>query len=522
MADSTKLIFSSAKRFFSGTLISRVSGLGRDIAMAYAFGTGPAVAAFLVAFRFAHLLRRLFGEGAMQAAFVPLFEHMRHENPKKAAFFFRDLQRAVFLILFGIAIFGGAGLALLYNAQFFSPANNQILLLTILMLPSLIFICLFGLNASVLQCDKKFFLPAVAPVAFNLVWIICALSLIHLPEDIAMNWLAIGIIFASIAQWGVTAFSTHTIIESCGGKGLHWFEKNPFGSDLTKISQPLIFGVLGVAASQINNFLDAIFARYASLEGPAYLWYAVRLQQLPLALFGIALSGALLPPLSRAYKAGDQKTYLEFLFYSLRYTVLLLLPLSFVLWLMASSGISVVYGRGDFNSASIAGTTECLWMYGAGLLPMGLVQVFAPAFYARQNYYIPMQASVVSMATNVLLNTLFVIGFGWDAASIALATSISAWVNAAMLAGHLWMREPHGPWRSWLIDCSKILVVTLFASAALIFGSPIVLKGVAEQAVHFEQLPWIGKFLEMTKQGLLFAGGFLVGYILLRRVKKAV
>jgi len=519
MTDSTKAIFSSARRFFSGTLLSRISGLARDIAMAYAFGTGAAVAGFLVAFRFAHLLRRLFGEGAMQAAFVPQFEHLRLEDPRKAAFFFRDLQKSVVLILFGIIVVGGAALWAMFHSNLFSPANNQILLLTALMLPSLLFICLFGLNASVLQCDKRFFLTGVAPVAFNIVWIIAALSLINLPEEQAMHWLAGGIIIASIAQWAVTAYQTRTIITSCGGKGLHWFEKNPYGNDLGRIARPLVYGVLGVAATQINNFLDAIFARYASLEGPAYLWYAVRIEQLPLALFGIALAGALLPPLSRAFKSGDQKTYLEFLFYSLRNTVLLLLPLSFVLWMMGSSGISVAYGRGDFDARSIEGTTKCLWMYAVGLLPMGLVQVLAPAFYARQNYSIPMQASVASMACNVLLNTLFVMGLGWDAASIALATSISAWLNAAILAWCLWTREPRGAWWSWIRNSGKVLAMTAIAAVAVAIGSPIVLKTVAFQADFFEQLSWLWRVFEMSKQGLLFAVGFLVSYILLRRIQ---
>lgn len=455
----------------------------------------------------------------MQAAFVPQFEHLRLEEPRKAAFFFRDLQRSVFLILIGIICVGGAALWGLYQSEMFSPENNQILLLTALMLPSLLFICLFGLNASVLQCDKRFFLTGVAPVAFNIVWIIAALSLINLPEEQAMHWLAGGIIIASIAQWAVTAVQTHKIITSCGGNGLHWFEKNPYGNDLGRIAKPLIYGVLGVAATQINNFLDAIFARYASLEGPAYLWYAVRIEQLPLALFGIALSGALLPPLSRAFKAGDQKTYLEFLFFSLRNTVLLLLPLSFVLWLMGSSGISVAYGRGDFNAISIAGTTKCLWMYAVGLLPMGLVQVLAPAFYARQNYSIPMQASVASMVCNVMLNTLFVMGFGLDAASIALATSISAWLNAAILGWCLWIREPRGAWWAWLRNSGKVLGMTLIAAIALAIGSPIVLENVAVQADFFDQLAWIWRVFEMSKQGILFALGFLVSYIFYSRLE---
>lgn len=518
MTDSTQAIFTSAKRFFSGTLLSRISGLARDIAMAYAFGTGAAVAAFLVAFRFAHLLRRLFGEGAMQAAFVPQFEHLKHENPLKAAYFFRDLQKVLTLVLLSIIIIGGAGLYGLYLLQGLSPANNQIILLTAIMLPSLLFICLFGLNASILQCEKRYFLSGFAPVAFNLVWIAASLSLIHLPETVAMNWLGVGIIFASIAQWAVTAIPTRKIISSYGGKGLHWFEPNPYASNLKKMIPPLIFGVFGVAGTQINNFLDAIFARYASLEGPAYLWYAVRIEQLPLALFGIALSGALLPPLARAYKAGDKKSYFEFLFYALKNAVLLLLPLSFVLWLMGATGISIAYGRGDFNAASIAGTTGCLWMYAIGLVPMGLVQVIAPAFYARQNYRIPMVASLASMIVNIALNTLFVMALGWGAASIALATSIGAWVNVGILTFYLRKWEPMGPWAPWFKHIFWTFVLSAAAALSLVWVAPT-FYSVWEQALFFENLSFISRLTVLIKQAALFGVTFLAGYILLARLR---
>lgn len=519
MTDTTHAILASTKRFFSGTLLSRFSGLARDVAMAYAFGTSAAVAAFLVAFRFAHLLRRLFGEGAMQAAFVPQFESLRHEDPLRAAFFFRDLRRVVVYILIGIITTAGIGLALLYTAQVIPPDTNQIVGLTALMLPSLLFICLFGLNASVLQCEKHYFLPAISPIAFNTVWVIAALCLVGIPEQQAMFWLAGGIIIATLAQWLFTQPQTSRILAACTRQPITWSMPNPFGSDVARMGKPLLFGMVGVAAAQINNFMDAIFARYAALEGPAYLWYAVRIEQLPIGLFGVALSGALLPPLARAFKAGDQKKYLEFLFYCLEKAVMLLLPLSFVLWLMGSSGISVVYARGDFGVASIAGTTSCLWMYAIGLLPMGLVQVLAPAFYARQNYDIPMRASLVAMATNLSLNTLFAVVLGWDTPSVALATSISAWINVLILGGCLWAREPKAPWRCWLRNSSLVLLLSLVSAAVLIYGSPYSLTSVLEQAIHLAGLSWAGKGRTLLLQGLLFGGAYLAGFIILTRLK---
>lgn len=409
-------------------MLSRISGAARDIAMAFAFGTKETVAAFFVAFRLAHLLRRVFGEGALQAAFIPKFEKMRQQSPEKAAFFFTSLYLVLLLLLMFIVTTGGG--ILHYFTPGMDEGNREIASLTITMMPSLVFICLCGLNCGLLQCEKKYFLPSVAPVLFNAVWISGAILIWYMKPENPMHWLAITIVGASIAQWLATVPKTWQILKGWGLPKPSFF--NP---DIRTIAKPLMLGILGVAAVQINSALDPLFARVADGEGPAFLWYAIRIQQAPLALFGIALSSALLPPLSRALEKGEHKKYHDFLKYCLSRTLLLMIPCTLLLIFLGRWGITLVFGHGNFSEASIAGTTLCLSGYAIGLVPMALTLIYAPAFYAKGNYFIPSMASTISVFVNILFNSLFILYLGFGPASVAVATSLSAWANFAILAG---------------------------------------------------------------------------------------
>ncbi|MCB1119816.1 MAG: murein biosynthesis integral membrane protein MurJ, partial [Chlamydiia bacterium] len=187
----------------------------------------------------------------------------------------------------------------------------------------------------------------------------------------------------------------------------------------------------------MNNLVDTLFAHYAEAEGPALLWYAIRIQQLPLALFGIAIAGAILPPLSRALKAQKWNEYLRFLQEALFQTWILMLPLTAALFLMGDMGVTLLYGRGDFHFQDVVGTTTCLWAYGIGLIPSALVLVLAPACYANHNYFLPTFSSFLAMGLNLVLNSLFIFIWGWGAVSVAIATSISVWINFGILGAKL-------------------------------------------------------------------------------------
>ncbi|MBA3238345.1 MAG: murein biosynthesis integral membrane protein MurJ [Parachlamydiaceae bacterium] len=440
MEDTPKRMIQAAGSFFSGTMLSRISGMLRDIVMAFSFGTGASVAAFFVAFRFAHLLRRLFGEGALQVTFVPQFESLRNQESSslRGGVLFIDLYVALTLILVLIisAAIGICGLLLNGYGGIKSPLALEVIYLCMLMLPSLLFISLTSLNAALLQCERNYFLPSVASVAFNAVWICGALVLHFGAADDAMPKLAVCIILACFCQWLVTVPKVFSILRSYGlweAFRRSTFSINLFSDDLRKLGIPFLLGIVGIGAAQINSGCDALFASYADSSGPAYLWYAIRLQQLPLALFGIALSGALLPPLARAIKGGEASRSFLLLKTAIMSSVLLILPMTGLLFLLGQRSIALLYGYGDFGASSILGTTTCLWGYALGLLPMTLILVIAPIFYAKGEYRATTEGSVISMVLNLFFNGLFVIGFGWGASSVAVATSISSFMNVIYL-----------------------------------------------------------------------------------------
>lgn len=464
MQDTTNSIFRSAARFFSGTMLSRVAGMFRDIAMAFAFGTQDSVAAFLVAFRWSHLLRRLLGEGALQAAFIPQFEKLRSESTERACRLFCDLCVLLTLILTVIVVVSMAGLWGFLNYGNLSPGNQEIVFLTLLMMPGLLFICLYGLNASLLQCERQYFISSAAPIAFNLIWILGVACIWKMSGPSAMPWLAGFIVIACMGEWLITVPSMLKILKRYQLSRL-WQGISFYSKDISGLLGPLFLGMIGVGAAQVNNAMDTVFARYADAEGPAYLWYSIRLQQLPLALFGIAISGALLPPLSRAIKGNDLPRYRHFLAMALRRAMALMVPITFGLLVMGDSCINLLYGHGDFNADSTIGTTKCLWAYALGLIPMTLVLIMAPAFYAQGNYRTPTNASLLSMGLNISLNAVMVMGFGLGAASVALATSISAWANFAILANGL--KNNLGDFVSRHLSISIVKMVTAGAFACI-------------------------------------------------------
>jgi putative peptidoglycan lipid II flippase len=296
------------------------------------------------------------------------------------------------------------------------------------MAPGLFFICMYGLNCSLLQCEKKYFLPAAAPVAFNLLWILAVGITWHLPKEEAVRWLAIAVTGAFGAQWLATAPAVKKVLAPRAGK------REFFSLDWKKLLKPLTLGTLGVGAVQLNSALDAIFARLADPEGPAFLWYAIRIEQLPLALFGLALSGALLPPLARALQAGNFDRYRELLQSALKQSAALMLFCTFGIFALGGVGINFLYGHGDFSPADVQETLRCLWAYGAGLVPSVFVLLLAAGFYAQKSYRIPTFAALLSVAFHAALNAFLIFALHLGAVSIALSTSLAAILNAALLA----------------------------------------------------------------------------------------
>ncbi|MBS0629948.1 MAG: murein biosynthesis integral membrane protein MurJ [Verrucomicrobia bacterium] len=433
--DTHQSLARSALRFFSGTMLSRVSGLGRDMAMAFCFGTSPALAAFFLAYRFVYLIRRLFGEGLLHQGFIPHFETKKKEDPRKGALFFRDLFFSLSLILGTLIV--AAEIALSFS-------HSEIARLAMWMLPGIFFICLFGLSTGLLQSERSFFLPSVSPVASNLVWILGVVALRHLPISDAVIGLSIVLSFAFFAQWAITVPRIWNFLRrSLSVKEL--LSISPFSSELKALARPLMLGMIGVASVQVNSAIDGIFARWADLEGPAYLWYAIRIQQLPLALFGLAISSALLPSLSRAIEEEALDRFESLLRFAKRRIFLLIFPCTVGIFVLGAASVNLLFGRGDFGIGSVYQTTLCLWCYGIGLLPSAFVQVVAQGFYAKKDYWTPTKGFISAALLNTALNALLVFVCDLGAASIALATSFSTIVNSIYLSHKLGLKIDFRP-----------------------------------------------------------------------------
>ncbi len=443
--DTFSSILKSALHFLSGTLVSRISGLGRDVAMAFAFGTHPSVGAFLLSYRLAHLLRRVLGEGCLQQAFIPIFEKLRTEDGEGAALaFYRLVEKRL--------LQGLIPLIVISSGILWSWSNTEVPFLTLLMLPSLLFITLFGLNASLLQANRTFFLPAAAPVLFNLLWTAGALSFQFMPPEEAMPFMALTLNMGCLAQWALTL----PFMER--GKGGNT-SPLPFSSLLSRVG----LGLLGVSATQINNAIDPFFAFYADPSGPAYLWYAIRIEQFPLSLFSIALSSALLPPLARAVVRRDFVLSAHFFETALRRATGLLLPMTGYILLTSTALISLLFGWGEFGSISIDKTALCLCGYAFALVPSTWVLILANVHFSFGNFRKTAFASMATLGANLVLNPLFLFGFGMGVESVAFATAIAALCNALVLIKSLPFSMPP------LLPIAKVGIASLAAFVATKF-----------------------------------------------------
>lgn len=424
-----KTIIQHTKRFFSGTLLSRISGMGRDLAMAMAFGDHASVAAFMVAFRFSNLLRRLLGEGPLQSAFIPYFEGLRVNDKEKSSIFFQRLFSLLALLLIGIILVVEIGFKIALSTSFFSEGAQEILHLTAWLFPGILFICLYGINISLLNCHDSFFIPSFAPFICNTIWIVGAIVLKNQEPTLAMIALSKWVLVGFFCQWLLTMPFTYKCISA---PLKEWF-KIEIPQEIWTLIKSFSFGAIGVGAVQINAFIDAIFARYADVRGPVYLWYSIRLEQLALAIFGIACVSTIVPRLSRAIKSQNWENAKALFSFSYKRIMVIMIPCTFAILSLGLSTVNLIYGRGNFLEPAVIKTSLCLFAYGIGLVPTTLIMLFSTIYYAQGNFKLPMIISILTVVLNVALNSLFVFGLQMGSISIAIATSFSAWINCFIL-----------------------------------------------------------------------------------------
>lgn len=415
------------------TAASRILGFVRDILIAQVIGASSVADAFFVAFRFPNMFRRIFGEGAFNAAFVPLFSRRLEEDGKEAARAFAEQTLAVFvavlLVLTVICMIAMPWLMYVFAPGFLSdPMKFDLTIqLSVIAFPYLVFISLMAFFGGVLNSLLHFKAAAAAPVILNVFFIVALLAVVPYTDSPGQ------VLAWTVSAAGVAQFLAVAIALDRAGIRLR-LPRPRITPGVKRLVALMIPGLLAAAVLQVNLVVGTIIA---SLQDSAvsFLYYADRVYQLPLGMIGIAFGIVLLPELSRRLRAGDDAGAMDSMNRGLEFAMLLTLPAAVALSVIAGPIVIVLFERGAFDRASSDATAWALAAFAAGLPAYVLIKILQPAFFAREDTVTPLKFAAVSVAVNVAvsLSLFFVIGH----VGIALATAVAAWVNTALLFGRL-------------------------------------------------------------------------------------
>ena len=444
------------------TLASRILGFVRDILMAHYLGAVGVVEAFIVAFRFPNMFRRLAAEGAFAAAFVPLFSKRLERDGRREAMRFADSVFSVLvpiLAVFTVVVEIFMPQALLAVAPGFHAQRPELfdtaVLLTRLTLPYLLCMALVAMMSGMLNSSYRFAAAAAAPILLNVVLILGLLFARDRFETPA-HTLAWGVAVAGVGQYVWLAWACHR-----AGLGLRLRRPRmtPAVKRLLKLMAP---GLIAGGMTQINILVGTVIGTF--LTGVvSYIHYADRVYQFPLGLVGIAIGTALLPELSRTLQA-DERGANAVQNRAIELSMLLTLPATAALAVIALPIVTVMFQYGKFTPDAAEATARALAVFATGLPAFVLIKVLSPGFFARQDTRSPMIYAVVSMIVNMVLSPLLVWPLGVGYLGIAIATSVAAWINAGLLAWFL-VRRGH-----LTVDAQLRARLPRFVLAALIMA----------------------------------------------------
>ena len=461
-------IFKHASTVSIFTGISRILGLLREIFMADLFGTSLAKSAFDVAFRIPNLFRRLFGEGALSAAFVPVFSETlknegNHAARKLAGKVLTMLTTLLLLITFAVIIIT----TITINQAQLGEKAAQVLPLLRIMFPYMFFICIIALCMGILNANLKFALPAATPIILNLTWIAALFVLCprfgKTPEQ-QIYGVAWGVLIAGIIQLAIQipALKQHNMLPIIS---FNWNDKN-----VRKILMLMGPAALGMGIHQINVGIDGLLALWVSKWAAAALTYAERLVYLPLGIFATALSTVLLPSFSKHAEKDDTAEICNTISDSIRGLMLIMVPATLGLIILATPITRLIFQRGKFDAQSTLQTAHALWFYAPGLIVFSLYKILTPAFYAMKDTRTPVKVGIIAVVINLTLNITFIMTWppAYKHAGLACATVIASAVNCLILASILTKRVGSPGWLSLTNSFIKTAIAATLMAGAVI------------------------------------------------------
>ncbi|WP_461482070.1 murein biosynthesis integral membrane protein MurJ [Porticoccus sp.] len=452
----------------SMTMLSRILGLIRDMVFARVIGADALADAFFVAFKIPNFFRRLFAEGAFSQAFVPVLAEYREKGS----------QAAVKALLDSVAgVLGSALIALTLVVVLASPlvtglfafgfwldypdkfaAASDMLRITF---PYLLLISLTGLAGAILNSYDRFAVPAFTPVWLNITLI--AAALVAAPWfDMPVYALAWGVLAAGVVQL-LFQLPFLARIHMVPHPRMDWRD-----SGVRRILRLMAPAIFGVSVSQINLLLDTVIASFLPTGSISWLYYSDRLSELPLGVFGVAIATVILPSLSRQHAAQTPEVFSRTLDWALRMILLVAVPAAVALVILAEPILLSLFYYGEVITArDMTMAALSLRAYACGLVAFMLIKVLAPGYFARQDMKTPVKIGVIALVSNMVLNLVFAVPlhlyWGIGHMGLALATAISAMLNAVLLHRGLRRLKIYRPEPGWV----RFLLVLVLASGMM-------------------------------------------------------
>ncbi|MFY0733992.1 MULTISPECIES: murein biosynthesis integral membrane protein MurJ [Aurantimonas] len=465
------------------TLVSRIFGFGREMMMASALGVGPVADAFNLAFRFPNLFRRLFAEGAFNAAFIPLFSRsLEEEGEEGARRFANEIFSTLFTALVVLTVLAlvfmpvlvktiiAPGLAVCVDdpsagGDVISCAARYDITVTFsrIMFPYLACMSLMAMVCGILNAFRRFFAAAAAPTLLNFILIGVLSWCLWTEADkptigFLMSW---GVMIAGLAQLAMVVVAMRMAGFGVALRRPRWTKGL---KRLLVLAGPaaLIGGI-----TQINLFVGQAIASFKP-GAVSILQYADRPYQLPLGMIGVAIGVVLLPELARALKAGHLREAQHTQNRSLEFALFLTLPAAVALFIIPEPIIRVIYERGAFDPSVTPVVASVLGLYALGLPAFVMIKVFSPGYFAREDTKTPMKATLASAGANIVLSLILF----WLIAErgIALATTLAGWLNAGLLFAGLYRKG------QWQIDRELLKRTALVLVCSLLMGGVLILE----------------------------------------------
>lgn len=462
----SRQLFKSTVVVGSMTLISRILGFVRDMLIARIFGVTLATDAFFVAFKIPNFLRRLFAEGAFAHAFVPVLSDYKERGNKTHLKQFIDKTAgtlSVFLALITmVGIVAAPVLIMLLAPGFMWQGNQYELSVQLLQItfPYLLFIALVAFAGGILNAHGLFAVPALTPVFLNICMIAAAFWLAPVMDEpiIALAW---GVFAAGVVQ---LLFQLPSLLRL----GLLPRPRLGFNDvGVKRIISLMLPAIFSVSVTQINLLLDTLFASFLTVGSVSWLYYSDRLVEFPLGILGLALGTVILPSLSKSHAAEDKAAFSNALDWGLRLVVLIGLPATIGLVMLAEPMLSTLFQYNEFGVSDVHFAGMSLKAYSVGLLGFILIKVLVPGFTSRGDMKTPVRYGMYAMLVSLGLNLALV--FPLAHAGLALATSLGAFFNAALLLRKLYKDKVYQPVSGWWLFFARVSLAAGAMSAGLYY-----------------------------------------------------